>query len=351
MTSCSFREHFLPGEHRAVTIENESLSVTLLPAKGADLYSLVYKPKGLDVLWKSPAGLRAHGQGIETSSGNSHVSWLDHYEGGWQEIFPNGGAACSYKGASLSFHGEASASAWDYRVVSRSAAKITVEFSVALGRSPFMLVRSVTVEAGLQQILLEEKVTNCAEEEMHYMWGHHPAFGAPFLDAGCRLHVPASNVQTHDAEIEASRILPETSGSWPMSKARDGRAIDLSVIPPREQRISELHYISQLQDGWYAVTNAKYNLGFGLVWPREVFPYLWYWLELKGSFGYPWYGRSYVMALEPFTSIPGSGLEQAIEKGTAPVLGPQESIEARLVATFFEPAGEVTSISADGIVS
>jgi hypothetical protein len=343
MTTCHLMEHLLPGEHRAVTIENELLSVTLLPDKGADIYSLVFKPRELDVLWKSPAGLRPKHAGIETSSGNSHVSWLDNYEGGWQEIFPNGGTACSYKGASLSFHGEASVSAWDYRVVSKSASKITAEFTVNLGRSPFRLVRSVTVEGLLPRVVIEEKITNCAEEEMHYMWGHHPALGSPFLDAGCRLHVPALSLETHDAEMATSRVPAAVSGSWPMLKGRDEQAVDLSVIPSHDERISELHYISELQEGWYGITNPKYNLGFGLVWPKEVFPYLWYWLELKGSFGYPWYGRSYVMALEPFTSVPGSGLERAIEKGTAAVLGPQESIEARLVAAFFEP-DEINSL-------
>jgi len=351
MTTCHLKEHILSGDYCAVTIENELLSVTLLPDKGADIYSLIYKPRDLDVLWKSPAGLRPKGAGIETSSGNSHVSWLDHYEGGWQGIFPNGGSACSYKGAPLSFHGEASVSAWDYRIVSKSASKITVEFTVNLARSPFKLVRLVTVESRLARVVMEEKITNTAEEEMHYMWGHHPALGAPFIDAGCRLHVPARGVETHDVEIATSRILPGVSGSWPMLNGRDEQTIDLSVMPSRDQRISELHYISELQDGWYGITNSKYNLGFGLVWPKEVFQYLWYWLELKGSFGHPWYGRSYVMALEPFTSVPGNGLERAIEKGTAPVLGPQESIEARVVATFFEPPDEINSISADGFVS
>jgi hypothetical protein len=351
MNGCRLHEHVLSGEYRAVTLENELLSVTFLPEKGADIYSLVYKPRELDVLWKSPVGLRAKARGIETSSGNSQVSWLDQYEGGWQEIFPNGGAACTYKGAPLGFHGEASVSPWDYRVVSNSAAKIAVEFTVNLGRSPFRLTRVVIVEAKVPRVVIEEKVTNYADEEMHFMWGHHPGFGAPFLDSTCRLHIPAGRIQTHDAEMPSSRTPTGVSGSWPMFPGRDEQQIDLSVIPPEDQRISELHYISELQDGWYGITSGKHNFGFGLVWPKAVFPYLWYWLELKGSFGYPWYGRAYVMALEPFTSIPGSGLERAIENNTAPTLGPQQSIEARLVATFFEPAGEIESISADGLVS
>lgn len=349
--TCHIVEGVLPGGYRIVTIENELLSVTVLPEKGADIYSLIFKSRGIDVLWKSPTGLKRRTAGVETSAGNSQVSWLDYYEGGWQEIFPNGGNPCSYKGAVLNFHGEASTSAWDYRVLSKTASKISVEFVVNLARSPFTLIRNVTIESKRHSVILEEKVINNAEEEMHFMWGHHPAFGAPFLGARSRLQIPARRIETSDAEMTASRLLPSVSGSWPLLRGRDGAEIDMSVIPTDDQRISELHYISGLEDGWYGITSPEHNFGFGLVWPKEVFPYLWYWLELKGSFGYPWYGRSYVMALEPFTSIPGSGLERAIEKGTAALLGPKQSIDARVVATFMEHTDDIQCISAEGVVS
>jgi hypothetical protein len=58
------------------------------------------------------------------------------------------------------------------------------------------------------------------------------------------------------------------------------------------------------------MTSRKYDFSVALVWP-QIFPYLWFWQELRGSFGYPWYGNSYVMAIEPFSSIPGNGLENA----------------------------------------
>ena len=349
--TCHIHEGVLKSGYRFVTIENELLSVTLLPEKGADIYSLIFKSRGIDVLWKSPTGLKRRTAGVETSAGNSQVSWLDYYEGGWQEILPNGGSACTYKGALLNFHGEASTSSWDYQVLSKSASKISVEFIINLTRSPFTLIRNLTVESKRPSVVLEEKVINNAEEEMHYMWGHHPAFGAPFLGPGSRLQIPAGRIETNDAEMTASRILPGVSGPWPLLRGRDGEEIDMSIIPTDNQRISELHYLSDLEDGWYGISSPEHNFGFGLVWPRDVFPYLWYWLELKGSFGYPWYGRAYVMALEPFTSIPGSGLERAIEKGTAALIGPKQSVEARVVATFIEHSNDIHSISPEGDAS
>jgi hypothetical protein len=219
---------------------------------------------------------------------------------------------------------------------------------VRLYRSPFLLRRTVTVERSRPAVLLEEAIENQGEEDLHFMWGHHPAFGGPFLDGGCRLYVPARNFLAHDVEISAnSRIAPSASGKWPVLSGKDGRPVDLSIVPPAGGRVTEFGYLSALDDGWYGLVNPALGFGVGLAWPKQVFPYVWFWQELRGSFGYPWYGSCYVMAVEPFNSIPGSGLVKAIEGGTAPVLGAGAKLDARLAAVFFD-AGEPQSISVEG---
>jgi hypothetical protein len=346
---CICREYRL-GAMRTVTVSNRFLSATILPEKGCDIYSLVYKPRALDILWKSPWGLRRPGSSVATSA-SSEAAWLEHYEGGWQLIFPNGGDACNYKGADLNFHGEASVSTWDYTVRRRTAASVSVDFSVELARSPFRLHRTFTVEKALAALLIEERVENRGEEDMHFMWGHHPAFGAPFLDTGCRLQAPARSFLAHDTEISPFCRLPAGArGSWPVLDGKDGRRVDLSIMPPASERVTEFGYLCDLDAGWYALTNDAAGVGFGLAWPERIFPYLWFWQELRGSFGYPWYGRCYVMAVEPFTSIPGAGLTRAIGSATAPVLRAGGCVEARLAAVLFD-AAEVDSIEIDGTVN
>ena len=49
--------------------------------------------------------------------------------------------------------------------------------------------------------------------------------------------------------------------------------------------------MTEMPEGWYAVTNEETGVGFGLRFPADVFPYLWYWRNLGGGWGYPWYGR------------------------------------------------------------
>jgi hypothetical protein len=347
--ACSLREHKADCGYRALTLENQYLTVTLLPEKGADIYSLVYKPRRTDVLWKSPWGLKKPGTGVVSHGANTETAWLEHYEGGWQLIFPNGGDECRYKGALLNFHGEASVLPWDYQVVRKSSSSVSVEFTVQLYRSPFVVRRTVTVDRSLPAVLLHETIENRAEEDMHYMWGQHPAFGAPFLAGGCRLQIPARTFTAHDAEISSSsRLAPSAKGSWPHVPGKQG-TVDLSLLSPTSDRVTEFGYLTELEEGWYALSNPLLGFGFGLAWPKAIFPHVWFWQELRGSFGFPWYGRSYVMAVEPFTSIPGCGLERAIVAGTAPVLAAGAKIEASFAAAFFEGPG-VKSVSTDGHV-
>ncbi len=344
---CILQEHFIGGL-RAVTLANGCLSATVLPEKGAEIHSLVYKPRTTDVLWKSPWGLRKPSCEVFHAA-KTEMAWLEQYAGGWQELFPNGGDACRYGDVLLNFHGEASVSEWDYTVRRRTDASVVVEFDLELVRSPFRIRRTMAVGRLLPALLIEERIENRGDRDLHFMWGHHPAFGAPFLDAGCRLQVPARAFAAHDVEIaSACRIPASARGRWPVLDGKDGRQIDLSIVPPTAERVAEFGYLSGLDAGWYGLTNDSLGFGFGLAWPSETFRYLWFWQELRGSLGEPWAGNCYVMAVEPFTSIPGTGLVKAIESGTAPVLKAGASIEAHLAAVFFE-AGEVESIGMDGV--
>lgn len=350
--ACRLSETMLRSGHRAVTLENNSVAVTLLPEKGAEIYSLVYKPRAMDVLWKSPWGLAPRVSGLAFAGGNTEAAWMDRYGGGWQEIFPNGGDECVYRNAPLNFHGEASIQPWDYTVQSRDSSCVAVEFTVALRRSPFRMRRTVILERNLAGLQMRESITNNSEEDLHYMWGHHPALGDPFLSGDCVLHVPARTFLNHSVEISPhTRIPAGAKGQWPVVKGKGGGPVDLSRVPLNSQdRVTEFGYICDLEDGWYGMTSRQHGFGFGLAWPRDVFPYLWFWQELRGSLGYPWYGCCRVMAVEPFSSIPGSGLINAIDAGTAPVLRAGAQVNANLAAIFYEARqGDLRSISTSAI--
>jgi galactose mutarotase-like enzyme len=324
---CIIREHLL-RDYRAVTLEHTRLAVTLLPAKGAEIYAIVYKPREFDVLWKAPWGLRRQNR-VLAADGGSEAAWMDCYAGGWQGIFPNGGDACVYRQAALGFHGEASTVDWDYHCAG-SGAIARIEMDVQLVRSPFVLKREVSIESGSLAIRVRETIVNQSDDALHAMWGHHPAFATKLLTGG-RFETRAHIFESHAPEISATaRVAAGTVHSWPLVTGKDGRQIDLSCLPEDGQRLSEMGYLSDFEEGRFVLSNDSSGFAAELCWDTKMFPHLWYWLEWGGSSEYPWYGRSRVAAFEPFSSFPGLGLARAIERGTAIILNPARPLSTEL---------------------
>lgn len=334
----------------SLTLENDLLRVTVLPDKGADIYELVYKPKNLDLLWKFDRGLKVPGKGIPYSA-DSHVAFMDYYEGGWQEIFPSGGGPTRYKGVEISFHGELCGLPWQVEILKGNSEEVSVKFTARTTRTPFKMERTLTLKAGDARLYIRERLTNESNEEMDYSWGHHPAFGAPFLAEGMLIDVPASWVELQKKPGDTARLPAQMRFDWPNVTDSKGQPLDLSIIPPEADSSADLAFLGGLEEGWYSLTNPELNLGFGLVWPKEVFSYIWLWQEFRGGSGWPWYKSTYVMGFEPFTSYDDAGLASCIEKGTARQIGPHESLEVELVAVCFKSSKGVSRIDPAGNVT
>jgi hypothetical protein len=104
--------------------------------------------------------------------------------------------------------------------------------------------------------------------------------------------------------------------------------------------------------GWYSITNTELGLGVGLVWPVAVFPYAWFWQEMHAGTGFPWYGEVYVMAIEPFTSMPGHGLSKVIEKTQTQITIPAgQSVGVEFAAVLYHSQTGVAGIAPDGSVT
>jgi hypothetical protein len=186
------------------------------------------------------------------------------------------------------------------------------------------------------------------------MWGHHPAFGAPFLSATCRIDTNAKTlIADRTSDAPGNPLDPGRSYEWPWGGRGDGR-VDLSAVPGPGVGQSMLGYFSNYQGehGWYGITNTELGFGVGLVWPIAAFPHAWFWQELNASSGYPWYRGVYTMAIEPGTSYPGQGLVSVIEQtGLHRTLQPGESAEAALRAVFYESNLGVAAIDGEGRVT
>jgi hypothetical protein len=344
----------LPSGWRAVHLRGAEVEVTILPEKGGEIYAFTARrhgPRGTDVLWKSPWGLRP--PPIPSSAGQeSQAVWLDHYGGGWQELLPNAGGACTVNGAPHTFHGEASVVPWETEIDVPRGGYPRLHLKVRLRRTPLRVEREMWLDPDAPVLHIRERITNEGAVPQPFMWGHHPAFGAPFLDGGCRLDVPAKTFLAHTPQVSpTSPIAAGIRSPWPHAARADGSGtLDLSRIPGPDSPTDRFGYLLDLEAGWYALSNDALGLGFALTWPLDVFPCVWLWQELRGTQSYPWYGAAYVMGVEPHTSPTPEGLATAIERGTARTLQPGESLEATLTATLFTPRGTVTHVTPDGAV-
>ena len=345
---CRITEFSFMG-YAAVALQNESLRVTVLAGKGADLIEFLYKPADMDFLWLSYPGLRPAGRPTGGAP-DASASFLDNYPGGWQEILPNFGDPCMYNGASLGLHAEVSLLPWQYTILQDDPSCVSVRFSVRCVRTPFFLTRVMTLCPG-NALRLQETLVNESSETMDCTWGHHPALGGAFLDDTCQIHVPTCRVKTPDEYVSPNtRLEKSQDAAWPLLKARSGETVDLSSVPPPSQKSHDMAYLYGFEAGWYGVTSRSKNVGFGMAWDPSLFKYLWFWQVFRGWSGYPWYGKSYNMALEPCTSYPPS-LTEAVRAGTQLRLGPEEHIETELCAVVFKDISRVSHISLDGKVT
>jgi hypothetical protein len=109
-------------------------------------------------------------------------------------------------------------------------------------------------------------------------------------------------------------------------------------------------FADEADTGWYALTNTRAKVGFGMVWPLAVFPWIWYWQMANGDDQSPFFNRAYAVALEPFSSghYP---LPNAIEAGDALTLAPGETLETWLRAVAYVGSERVADISPEGTVT
>jgi hypothetical protein len=330
----------LPRGWRGLALRSAEVEVVLLPGKGCDVYSLTDRESGVDVLFKTPWGLPPREPG---PAADSMTAWLERYPGGWQVLCPNGGAeATAPGGVRWGFHGEACLVPWEVTGTGDDWA----ELSVRLHRAPLLLRRRVTLTGRL--LTIDESVTNTSPDPVELMWSHHPAFGAPFLSQDCVLATSARTLLADD-EAPGTLLAPGSSHQWPKVSTKDGAALDLSTLPAAPA--AQLAYLTDLDEGWFAITNPRLGIGVGLRWPVEVFGHAWFWQELASTPGYPWWREAYVCAIEPAATFPGQGLDAARRKGTGPLtLAGGERREVRLEAVLFQAAGNVTRIGPGGVV-
>jgi hypothetical protein len=299
--------HVIRGGHLEVEMnENLGGEITQVRYRGDDLLA--------SYDWRTPVGVSQ-----STTYGDPKLDWLSEYRGGWQLLVPNAGAACEVAGVPLPFHGEWSRT----RVVVTDRTTDRVVMTAGT-RLPLMVEREVSVATEPDRVVVRTTVSNVTEGDVPFIWGEHPAFA---VEPGDEIDVPP--VKVFDADGVAV-------GSWQhvLPDGRNLRAVDAS------EQVESVHYLTGFTQGWAAI--RRRHVGVALAWNIDDLPYAWLWHEI-GSPGFPFYGRTSIVAIEPASSWPGTGLRDAIERGQAIVLGPFEHRTTTVALIPFVPHGNAVS--------
>ncbi len=331
---------------RSFYLENELLRVLVLADKGGDIVELLHKPSDTDVLWRSPNGVRDP-RGFTPGAPRPEGAFLDFYPGGWQDCLPTGGDGGDYFGTRHGPHGEFCLLPWQAQLPVDTPDCVTLQLTARGVRTPLLVTKSYTLRRGVAALFIREQIVNEGAEPFDFVWGQHPAFGPPFLDESCVVDLPGATVHA-DARQPTHRYRPGST-PWPSAVGRDGTPIDVSRIAGPQVRSHDTLVLTDLQAGWYAVTNTARRIGVGMVWPLDVFPALWFWQSYGGAFGSPWFGRTYNIALEPWTTA-SSSLAGARADGSARTLAPGAELRAEFAAVLYSGLQQVTEIRPDGTV-
>ena len=312
---CSISDEWTYKGMRVIWMENELLRIGILPDRGADIFEFRYKPADMNLLLSMPDRLRNINTDFSQMR-DTQNQFEDHYYGGWQEVLPNS-KPFNYRGASLGQHGEVSLIPWEYDILERDMDNVSVRLMASPLRMPLRIEKTITLEAGSNEIKISETLINTGSTALDIMWGHHIALGLPFIEDELKITTNADSIISEPQMPVNRRFTPGIETKWPFAISVDGIEIDASTFPERgNESFSELSYLGGYPEiGFYSVSNHKIGLAFEVNWDASVFKNLWMWQERNAVQDFPWWGNCYTLALEPWTAPWSNDPNGAIERG------------------------------------
>lgn len=295
-----------PAGGPIVQLENENIRCSVLPWFGAVIAELTHKGRGIDVL--APGDDAIHHVASQVFPMAPGLEYHNRRIGAWPELFPTGSSVKEYFGRPQPFHGESNQRRWDYAIIESGPGRAVARFTLHCTVAPLTLVREMTLEAGGDELTLNETVINRSDLEVPFMWGHHPTYGRSLLAEGAQIELPECR-------------LIEGEHAW-------------LTVPGPGAGVGHMFYAADLADGWFGVFNPQMGFGAGIRFDADLFKYLWLWQEFGNSLRAPGFGGLYNAAVEPFTSLP-EGMDEHGDAGPSALVGPHETLSTELTAFFY----------------
>jgi hypothetical protein len=315
---------------QVVRLENELISIDILPELGGKIYNFIHLPSDRNLLWHNPRILPARQQ--------CGARFDDVWSGGWDELIPNDIPTPVIGNEMLPDHGEVWSQPSEWQVVKSSESKTTVRLVNHGHVLPTAFEKTISLQRGDPFCTVQYRLTNLGRQPVDFLWNIHPAMA---ISPTTRL------------DLRARRGIVEKWGTdhfeggseydWPYAIDRSGKRVDLRQVHPPESALADHHYLPDVLEGWYAVTDTQARVGFGLVFPTSVFPHLWLFRTFGG------WRKLYTLILEASNGYPND-LAIARQTGRCGHLEPSQTIEAEVKAIAYSGHAAVERIEPDGTV-
>jgi hypothetical protein len=316
---------------QVVRLENELLRVDVLPEAGSKVYNFVHTPSGRNLLWHNPH--------VPPARQHFGACFDDNWSGGWDELIPNDLPVAEPEGDLLPDHGEywSQAAKWD--VLRDDGQAAAVRFAIRGRVLPVLLEKTLTLEAGASHLHVHYRLTNQGPKLVEFDWNIHPAMA---ITPDSRLDVPV--LEGYSDPWREAQFKGFTPIRWPYIQDRRGAQVDLRRVEGPASAIADMHYLTPVREGWWALTDQRAKVGFGLAFPKDIFPHVWLFRTFGG-----WRGL-YTLILEASNGLTRD-LGEARKTGVCGQLAGGASLEVDVTAVAYSGAASVARIDPDGTVA
>lgn len=264
---------------KAITLENESLQVVLLPERGAEIHRIRHQQTGLDYFYLKKDEIEK----FEADVQNQTVKMPeDYFFCGFYTMFPNASAPAELDGKKYEFHGDMRHVAWDYQIEGT-----TIHLTGRSRNVPLGIRRILNLDPDSPRITVTDEIFSDAStgERIPFIYGLHPYHGYPLYDEGTITKIGDDIIKT---------------------------------LPARTEKLVELGDAPHV--GNIEIFNPKLDTGIRIQFDHTFMKYVWVWFHFNPE------TNEYVGSLLPCTNTWAGGIEMALDINTALWLEPGQSM-------------------------
>ena len=299
-----------------ISLQNEFLSVSILPGAGGNISEITDRRTGRNWLWSNP-----HIPFSDHRSADNYNRELD--SGGWDEILlsisPDVVLLENKQRLQIPDHGDLIRQNWSASDSKDAAMSCHMQVS---GQSPgYDFSRHIALVDNEPRMSVRYSFKNNEDFPLPWYWCAHALIA---VEPGMRIELPAA--QPYLVEDSTGKLNPaERTRHWPDLNVTEDNSVDLSdCFPERGQGIAFARkiFVEAPEDGAVSVTIPNSAERLTMRFDRELIPWLGLWINNNG-----WSGcgsEPYLnLGVEPGTT-PYDSVARAIENGAIDWIQPGE---------------------------